>query len=347
MSQPPQHIPVDPRLATTLPPPPQAASPVQPETLTLPDTGPAPDPVAQPAPHYAGQGATGGVHFDPRTGARTERTFPGIDAKTIRDPRDAMRMANLRVIKGLDFVYNRFLNAGVEQQMRLEMLAQSIRIGPDQAPSLWKLLDRAARILDIRVPELYLGHGDAGIVTVGHERPYILLDTGFADLLTDEELIFVFARELGHILIGHVTYKMLARSIGAIGGLVGYFTLNFGSMVTTGLEGPLRDWDQFSEFSGDRAGLLAVQRLDVAVGTLLKLAGGGNRFADELGIEPFLEQGRQALWEDRPVGTRLTAILRSLQAGKPLLSARAAALVDWYNGGEYAEVMMGSYLSRQ
>jgi len=32
-------------------------------------------------------------------------------------------------------------------------------------------------------------------------------------------------------------------------------------MVTTGLEAPLRDWDQFSEFSGDRAGLLAVQSL--------------------------------------------------------------------------------------
>jgi Zn-dependent protease with chaperone function len=337
MTQPPQHIPADP-LATV------AAAP----TAELPDTGrAAPDPVAQAAPRYSGEPSEGGLHFDPRTGARTDRTFSGIDARTIRDPRDAMRMANLRVIKGLDFVYNRFLNAGVEQQMRLEMLAQSIRLGLDQAPSLWKLLDRAARILDIRVPDLYLGHGDAGIVTVGYERPYILLDTGFADLLTDEELVFVFGRELGHILIGHVTYKMLARSIGAIGGLIGYFTLNFGSMAATGLEGPLRDWDQFSEFSGDRAGLLTVQRLDVALGTLLKLAGGGTRFADEMDMESFLEQGRQALWEDRPVGTRLTAILRSLQAGKPLLAARAAALVDWYNSGEYHEVMMGSYARRQ
>jgi hypothetical protein len=40
-------------------------------------------------------------------------------------------------------------------------------------------------------------------------------------LVRGAELIFAFGRELGHILSGHVTYKMLARSIGVIGEAIG------------------------------------------------------------------------------------------------------------------------------
>ncbi|MHB8577050.1 MAG: M48 family metallopeptidase [Dehalococcoidia bacterium] len=315
-------------------------------TSAVPDeSSPASDPVTQAAPHYGAESGAGGLGFDPhtpRTGSPVERSFPGIDARVIRDPRDAGRMARVRVMKGLDFVYSRFLNAGVEESMRLELLAQAVQLGPRQAPSLWALLDRAARVLDIRLPDLFLAHHPAGIETNGHERPFIVIDPGLADLLTDDELVFAF----GHILSGHVTYKMLARSIGTIGGMVGNFTLNLGSMVTTGLEAPLRDWDQFSEFSADRAGLLAVQRLDVAQSALFKEAAGGQRFFDEMRVDAFIEQGRQALWQERNVGTRLSAIVRSLQAGTPLRAARAAALGDWHAGGEYAAVMLGSYQQR-
>jgi len=162
----------------------------------------------------------------------------------------------------------------------------------------------------------------------------------------DEELVFALGRELGHILLGHVTYKMLARSIGVIGEAVGNFTLNVGAMITTGLEAPLRDWDQFSEFSADRAGLLAVQRLEVAQSALMKLAGGGTRFDGTLSLPAFIEQGQRALTAERPAGARLSGIVRSLQAGAPLLAARAAALGDWCAGDEYRGVLAGVYARR-
>lgn len=300
-----------------------------------------------PVAPYIGALSSGGLDFDPRTGARLDRSFPGIDARAFCDPRDAGRMARVRLLKGLDFVYSRFLSMGVGQAMAAEMEAQAVRIDADQAPTLWKLLDRAARALDVRVPDLFLGHNDAGIQTAGQERVFIVVDAGLLDLLDDDELVFAFGRELGHILSGHVTYKMLARSIGTIGEAVGNFTLNVGAMVTTGLEAPLRDWDQFSEFSADRAGLLASQRLDIATSALLKLAVGGHRFFDELSTAAFVEQGRRALNDDRPVGARLSAIVRSLQAGAPLLAARAAALVEWHESGEYGAVLQGNYPRRQ
>jgi len=329
----------------------QPAQPVPPDSHPVPglaapavDRAPAPE-AAPPPASYAG---VGGPSFDPRTGAVLAQTFHGIDARAFRDPRDVARMSRVRLLKGLDFVYSRFLNLGVEQAMALEMVAQAVLIGDSQAPSLWGLLDRAARSLDVRVPALYVSTGvEAGTVSVGHERPFIVMGAGLLDVLNDDELTFVFGRELGHILLGHVTYKMLARSIGVIGNAVGNFTLNVGAMVTTGLEAPLRDWDQFSEFSADRAGLLAVQRIEIAVSALLKLAGGGHRFFDEMSTTAFLAQGHRALYDERPAGTRLSAIVRSLQAGAPLLAARAAALVDWYNGGEYSAIMQGQYNRRR
>ena len=295
---------------------------------------------------YAGVANAGGFDFDPHTGARLDRSFPSIDALAFRDPRDATRMARVRLLKGLDFVYSRFLSMGVAQSMGAEMEAQAVLVSSDQAPSLWKLLDKAARALDVRVPNLFVGHNEAGMQTAGSDQPFILVDAGLIDLLDDAELLFAFGRELGHILSGHVPYKMLARSIGVIGEAIGNFTLNVGAMVTTGLEAPLRDWDQFSEFSGDRAGLLAVQSLDVATSALFKLAAGGHRLFDEMSPDAFVEQGRRALRDDRPVGARLSSIIRSLQAGAPLLASRAVALAEWCESGEYAAVLLGNYARR-
>ncbi|HZU77141.1 MAG TPA: M48 family metallopeptidase [Dehalococcoidia bacterium] len=300
-------------------------------------------PEPAPAARYA---TTGHPEFDPRTGALRERTFPAIAGAALRDPRDATRMARVRLMKGIDFVYSRFLNMGVEQAMAHEVLSQAVQVGPAQMPDLWVLLHRACRVLDVRAPDLFVGHSEAAAQTVGHERPFILVDTGTLDLLDDDELVFVLGREVGHILLGHVTYKMLARSIGVIGEAVGNFTLNVGAMVTTGLEAPLRDWDQFSEFSADRAGLLAVQRREVAINALLQLAGGGHRFGGSLDATAFIEQGRRALTGERPAGARLSAIVRSLQAGAPILAARAAALSDWHAGDEYRALLRGVYPRR-
>ncbi len=301
-----------------------------------------PDPAREPAaaPHEPETAAR------PTAGDTAEHRFPGIDARSFRDRRDAERMARVRLLKGLDFVYSRFLNLGVEGAMAQETAAQAVQIHAGQGVALWALLDRAARVLDVRVPELYLGRYDSAMQTIGHERPFIVTDVDYVELLDGDEVIFAFGRELGHILLGHVTYKMLARSIGAIGDTVGTFTLNVGSMVTTGLEAPLRDWDQFSEFSADRAGLLAAGRLDVALSALFKQAAGGQRFFDQMNLPAFVEQGRRALYAERPAGTRLSAIARSLQAGAPLLAARAAALSEWYAGGEFSAILRGQYTRR-
>src|SRR5579883_1199391 len=314
------------------------------EAADLPEPEPSlpPDPLGEPAaaPHEPVADAPAAEN------GALERRFPAIDARSFRDRRDAERLSRVRLLKGLDFVYSRFLNLGVEGAMAHETAAQAVQLHGGQGAALWALLDRAARVLDVRLPDLYLGRYETGMQTIGHERPFIVVDADYADLLDDDELVFAFGRELGHILLGHVTYKMLARSIGAIGDTVGTFTLNVGSMVTTGLEAPLRDWDQFSEFSADRAGLLAAGRLDVALSALLKQAAGGVRFFEDLSLPAFVEQGRRALYGERAAGTRLSAIARSLQAGSPLLAARAAALSEWYAGGEYAAILRGQYVRR-
>src|SRR5690606_18039621 len=50
----------------------------------------------------------------------------------------------------------------------------------------------------------------------------------------------------------------------------------------------LLEWSRKSELSADRAGLLVVQNPDVAMGTMLKLAGGGSR--EETDLNEFLRQ---------------------------------------------------------
>ena len=89
-----------------------------------------------------------------------------------------------------------------------------------------------------------------------------------------------------------------------------------------------------------------MQRVEVSLSTLMKLAGGGHRFAEEMSLQQFVQQGRRALTAERPAGARMSAIVRTLQAGAPLLTARAAALSDWYEGDGYRTVLRGTYPRR-
>jgi hypothetical protein len=93
--------------------------------------------------------------------------------------------------------------------------------------------------------------------------------------------------------------------------------------------------------------LLAVQRLDVAQRTLIKLAAGGQRFFDSLNLEAFVRQGSRALTDERPAGARLSAVVRTLEAGAPLLASRAAALGEWCGSAAYRDVLAGRYPRRR
>ena len=130
------------------------------------------------------------------------------------------------------------------------------------------ILRKACDLLDSpMVPALYIAPGEINAFTAGVKKPLILLYSGAIDCLTPEELLFVIAHEVGHIKSGHVLYYQIAEFIPIIGEIVGAATFGLGEIFGAGLQLALLRWKRMSEYTADRAGLLACKDAEVALRT--------------------------------------------------------------------------------
>jgi Zn-dependent protease with chaperone function len=171
------------------------------------------------------------------------------------------------------------------------------------------------------------------------EQPFIILNSGTVKLLEDDELAYVIGHELGHIMSDHVLYRtmtMLLLQLASMG-----FPI-VGLAARAVLIG-LLEWYRKSELSSDRAGLLAVQNPDVAMTTMLKMAGGGK--AEESSLPEFIRQAEE--YEGGgDVADQVFKILNLLGATHPFPVLRVSEMREWIEGGDYDRILRGEYPRR-
>jgi Zn-dependent protease with chaperone function len=270
---------------------------------------------------------------------RKLRTLSGVSIDDFRHPSDARATDALKRVPGLDKLLAKLLEVGLERLFYVENVASNLRVTPKMFGRLHKSLVWATKILDVPEPELYVTVDPVpNAWTYGHTKPFITLTTGLVDMLSDEELFFVVAHEVGHIKGGHVLYGTMARNIAAIVALLGQATLGIGALLGQGLVLALYEWYRCAELTADRAALLCVQDLEPARATFMKLAGGTTRLAAEMDRDEFLRQIREYEEVDRSTLDRAYKVLLTLGRTHPFAMQRAKELDTWFSGG-YAELM--------
>ena len=102
----------------------------------------------------------------------------------------------------------RLIDLGYERALRQSYLGSAVRLGEDQLPDVWRTHNRAYATLDIaEVPDLYLTQFPiANAMTIGSQRPIVVVLSETVRLLDTEQLRAVFAHEAGHVLSDHVLY---------------------------------------------------------------------------------------------------------------------------------------------
>jgi Zn-dependent protease with chaperone function len=274
----------------------------------------------------------------------TRQRFPGLAATAMQHPDDLAALQTLQRVPGLDLVYRKFLELGLEKVAYIQNIGTNVRISARQCPRIYRLLQEACAILDVPKPELYLMHNPvANALTSGHDHPFIMVTSGMVDLMSEEELLAVLGHELGHIKCGHVLYKMMARGIGALITIVSEATLGLGKVIGTGLVSAFQEWDRKSEFTGDRAGLLTVQNVDTMVSLLVKLAGGTVLAHDEFSAQEFLSQADRYEEVDINLLDRVYKMLLVAQRSHPLAVVRARDITRWAETPTYRQTLAGSY----
>ena len=274
---------------------------------------------------------------------RARTPLPGISSRAWEHPADQGALVALRKLRGFDTVLKALSGMINERAVRLQFLASAIKVDERQFGRLHRLLGDVGATLDApELPEMYVvASPTLGAVTIGMNKPIIVLNSALVDLLDEDELRFVIAHELGHALSGHAVYQSLLQRLLVLTGVVGSIPL--GGVGLRVIVAALFEWARKAELSADRAGLLATQDPHVAFRVHMKLASGGH--LEDLDTTSFFAQGT----EYSESGDMRESMLRLLLVERqthPFAVVRAKELRRWVDGGAYTAVLAGTYPRR-
>jgi Zn-dependent protease with chaperone function len=269
------------------------------------------------------------------------RLLTGIDSRSWEHPADRAALSALRKLPAFDEVLRKVFGFFGEKPIRLAFQANAVRVSPTQFPRVHELYERAAGVLDapMQYPVFVSQTPFVNAGAYGMEKPFIIINSGTALLLDDDELQFVLGHELGHIMSGHVLYSTMMVLLVRLAEM-GFPVVG---LAARAILYALMEWYRKAELSSDRAGALAVQDPEVGMRVMLKFAGGGH--TSETNLPEFIRQA-DAYRQSGDLADQVFKVLNLLGADHPFPVLRVAELRDWFERGDYDRIVRGEYQRR-
>ncbi len=270
-----------------------------------------------------------------------KRVLSDISSRTWEHPADRAALAALRKLPMFDDVLRTLFGFFGEKPIRLAFQANAVQVSKNQFPRIHGLYSDVCKTLD--APEQYpIFVSQTPIVNAGAygmDDPFIILNSGTVKLLDDEQLSYVMGHELGHIMSDHVLYRTMTVL------LINLAQMGFPivGLAARAILVALLEWSRKSELSADRAGLLAIQDPDRVMGTMLKMAGGGDD--DETSLAEFIRQAEEYR-ASGDMADQVFKVLNLIGQSHPFWVLRVSELRGWIEEGEYDRILRGEYQRR-
>ena len=259
----------------------------------------------------------------------------GLDTTEILHSQDRSTIKNLNKIPGFKAIVDKTIVNIMEKYAEIEYSAEGINVTSKSMPVIHRQLVEACRLLDVKdIPACSTDwFYDISSFTIGEQKKRMVLQSGTIDLLSPDELFFVMGHELGHMKCGHKTYHMFMEAL--------YMPIvNSDLKIWMSLvKMPLLNWYRISDFTADRMGLLCCQDINVALSTMIKMAGLPKKCYSQIHIESFIQQAID--FEKNYSGT-MDSVIKYLSintSAMPWLVVRASELWSWYHSGEYNKIL--------
>lgn len=265
------------------------------------------------------------------------RRLINLQSKDYEHPFDRAALEALRKVPLFESVTNFVLNWGSIKWEIVQLCGSAFHVTSRSCPELYKLVEDSAKILEIdRIPEIYTKwtYGINAYTTGYKDDTILVLFTGAVDLLPEKELQYIIGHELGHVKSGHVLYHVMAAFIGQIIQQMGIL-----ASAATPIQLALGYWNRMSEFTSDRAGLLACQDLDASLSVTMKMAGLPKRYFNTSNPHVFIEQAQEFLSRYGDTANTIIKNISILDDTHPWTVMRAAELIKWVEAGEYDRIL--------
>jgi Zn-dependent protease with chaperone function len=277
-------------------------------------------------------------------------TYPGISSEAFRHPLDRQAEQALRSVPGFDLVARKFVEFLYERPQFVYLMGNSIQVGPRQYATIYGIFRECVRDLDIRPePTLFVAQNpQVNSYALGQEHPYVVVNTGLLDLLSEAEIRTVLAHELGHIKCGHTILIQMGIWAMSAASMLSELTLGLGNLVSSGLIFAFYEWRRKAELSSDRAALLVTDNLDTVMQTMMKLSGGSAKYGHECNLNEFIHQSESYQELDQDALNQVYKFLLYNGGNGSFLTHpfpvdRLRYLREWAVSEDYRQIRQGNY----
>lgn len=263
-----------------------------------------------------------------------------LDSASYEHPWDREALDKVRGFNALNQVANWLLKWTDIKWRLIDLQGSGFHITPASCPELYGQVSEVIRTLDIpRIPDIYTqwGYFINAYTTGFQENTVMVLYSGAVDLLTSEERCFVVGHEAGHIKSGHVLYHTIVMHMQDI---LRYMPV--AAKLSQAFWAAMFWWFRMSEFTADRAGLLACQNPDVALSALTKMSGVPQKYYRSFDKETILRQADEFKKENQDFINKAMTTFSVLDNTHPWTVLRAAELIKWIDSGEYERILSGA-----
>lgn len=253
-------------------------------------------------------------------------------------PLDQKTLAVLKNVPILDSVINFIMDWTIVKWELLRYQGSYFNINEDSCPGLYKQFQNVANTLDvIQMPTIYTewSYMINGFTMGDKNTTMLAINSGAVDLMTEKELAFIIGHEMGHIKSRHFVFHQM---LWYLSDLIPFF-----HGIEPLIKLPLLKWYRMSEFTADRAGLLACQDINAALSALTKMGGIPKKYFGEVSNDAIMQQAHDFEKEAENLldsfmkaGIKTISILESTH---PWTVLRAAELLKWYESGEYQAIL--------
>jgi Zn-dependent protease with chaperone function len=273
----------------------------------------------------------------------TSYRYDQISPKAYEHPADRAATSALHAVPLLDTVVKRLIDLGHEKRLRQMVMGNAVKLGPEQVPDVWRYYVQAASILDLpQTPDLYVfNNAEVNALTLGANRPIIVLNSSLVSSYTTDEVQTVLAHEVSHVLSEHYYYTtaLVLLSQFMNGALPRSLLLG---LPFRAIYYALLEWARAAELSSDRAAALVRGDPLDPCRLMMRLAGGA---VPGMSFEAFLKQATDYHEED-DLFSRNTRFWAELRVTHPFAVRRVRELMTWVQAGDYDRIRSGSYPRR-
>lgn len=254
----------------------------------------------------------------------------GTNFSLLLHPADKSSQDDLKAIPFFDGLIKTFHEIYDDKIIKVENLGKYIHVTPKQYPDLYYLLKETCEILGLKKePDLYLCLGHINAYTTSITDPCIVLSSGVLQLCNRDEIMFILAHEIGHIMCEHLLYTQMSSLLPKILASAGKMTFGATSLMSVGLEVKFRSWSRAAEFTADRFGFLACQNLGASITTLMKLAGAPPTMINQFDINEYLKQFDEYTNFQNSGLNKAAAFMGKLDESHPYGILRVKHLIDF------------------